>query len=459
MTDLSVFCQPEKSTPFDSFSRKQIISPSTLSRFIRENLMHKLRILLSQRFPAFASRDFAIFWMGHLISLIGTSMQNTALPLLAYRISGRPFDLGLIGFAVTLPTFFLAIPGGVLVEHVDKRKAIIFLQTVMMLDTFMLAFLTLSDKIQIWQIVIISLILGIATAVEITARQAMLIELVGRESLPNAIALQSTAFNLARVLGPSLVVPMLLLFPKNGEGWIFLLNGISFIAIIISLSFVRTRFKVPVEPRTRSLAVELREGAQYLINSPSVGLLVVIAATLGIFAFPITQQLPVISKDLLGQPGDTNAIVDVRNSFLYTAQGIGALIAAFSIAMNNSARRRGLRLILGEAAFIFGMIAIPFSHSLWFAMIVIALMGWGAVTQLATMNTLIQLQVPDNLRGRVFSIYLWALQGITPFGSLLIGWMTQEFSLSTTALLCGLLSLVVIGGIQLFRPVVRRTTG
>ena len=420
--------------------------------------MHKLRILLSQRFPAFASRDFAIFWVGHLISLIGTSMQNTALPLLAYRISGRPFDLGLIGFAVTLPTFFLAIPGGVLVEHVDKRKVIIILQTIMMLDTFVLAFLTLSGKIEIWQIVITSLILGITTAIEITARQAMLIELVGRESLPNAIALQSTAFNLARVLGPALVVPMLLLFPKNGEGWIFLLNGISFIAIIISLSFVHTRFKLPVEPGTRSLAVELREGAHYLIKSPSVGLLVVIAATLGIFAFPITQQLPVISKDLLGQPGDTNAIVDVRNSFLYTAQGVGALIAAFSIALNNSARRRGLRLILGETAFIFGMIAIPFSNSLWFAVIVIGLMGWGSVTQLAIMNTLIQLQVPDSLRGRVFSIYLWALQGITPFGSLLIGLMTQELGLSSTALICGFISLVVIGGIQLFRPIVRQAT-
>ncbi len=418
--------------------------------------MHKLRILLSQRFPALASRDFAIFWAGHLLSLIGTSMQNTALPLLAYRLSGRPFDLGLIGFAVSLPTFFLAIPGGVLIEHVDKRKTIIVLQIIMMLDTFVLAFLSLSETIQIWHIIITSLILGIASAFEITARQAMLIELVGRASLPNAIALQSTAFNLSRVLGPALIVPVFLLFPKDSEGWVFLLNSISFITIIIGLFFVRTLFKVPIEPRTRSMAVELREGAQYIFNNPSVGLLILIAAILGVLAFPIIQQLPVISKDLLGHTGYTKAVVDMRNSFLYTAQGAGALIAAFSIAMNNSARRRGLRLVLGEAAFILGMIAIPLSRSLWIAMIIIALMGWGAVTQLATMNTLIQLQVPDNLRGRVFSIYLWALQGITPFGSLLIGWMTQEFNLSTTALLCGLVSLLVIGGIQLFRPIVRQ---
>ncbi len=414
---------------------------------------------LSRRFPALASRDFAIFWVGHLFSLIGTWMQNTALPLLAYRLSGRPFDLGLIGFAVLLPTFFLAIPGGVLIEHVDKRKAIIVLQIVMMLDTFALAYLTLSGQIQIWHIVITSLILGIASAFEITARQSMLIELVGRKSLPNAIALQATAFNISRMLGPALIVPVFFLFPKNSEGWVFLLNSISFIAIVTSLFFVRTLYKTPVEPRTRPILTELREGIQYISNTPAVGLLIIIASMLGIFGFPIVQQLPVISKDLLGQIGDTKAIVDMRNSFLYTAQGAGALIAAFSIAMNNSERRRGLRLLLGEAAFILGMMIIPLSRSLWIAIIIIAFMGWGSVTQLATMNTLIQTQVPDALRGRVFSIYLWALQGVAPFGSLLIGWMTQEFGLSTTTLICGLTSLTVIGGIQLFRPVVRQGSG
>ena len=134
-----------------------------------------LRSTLSRRFPALASRDFAIFWVGHLLSLIGTSMQNTAQPLLAYRLSGRPFDLGLIGFALTLPMFFLALPGGVLVEHWDKRKAVIVFQAILMLDTFVLAFLALTGLIQIWHIVLLSLISGIATAFEITARQAMLI--------------------------------------------------------------------------------------------------------------------------------------------------------------------------------------------------------------------------------------------------------------------------------------------
>lgn len=414
---------------------------------------------LSRRFPALASRDFAIFWVGHLFSLIGTWMQNTALPLLAYRISGRPFDLGLIGFATTLPMFFLAIPGGVWIEHVDKRKAVIVTQTIMMLDTFALAYLTLSGQIQIWQIVITSLILGMASAFEITARQSMLIELVGRDALPNAIALQATAFNISRMVGPAMLVPFFLLFPKNSEGWAFLLNSISFLTIVTGLFFVRTRYKIPVKPRTRPLLTELREGIHYILDTPAVGLLIIIAAMLGIFGFPVVQQLPVISKDLLGQVGDTKTIVDTRNSLLYTAQGVGALIAAVSIAMNNSERWRGLRLLMGETAFIFGMMLIPLPRSLWIALAIIAFMGWGSVTQLATMNTLIQTKVPDSLRGRVFSIYLWALQGIAPFGSLLIGWMTQEFGLSVTTLTCGLISLTVIGGIQLFRPAVRGTAG
>jgi hypothetical protein len=261
------------------------------------------------------------------------------------------------------------------------------------------------------------------------------------------------------VLGPALVAPLLLLIPKNGEGWIFLLNGISYVTIIISLLFVCARYKLPPEPRTRSMLEELREGARFIISNTPVGSIILIAAILGIFAFPMIQQLPVVSKDLLGQIGDTKSIVDARNSMLYTSQGVGALIAAFSIAVNSAANTRGTRLLLGEAAFILGILGLPFSRSLPITLALIAMMGWGGVTQLATMNTLIQLQIPNGLRGRVFSIYLWALQGVAPFGSLLIGWMTQEFSLSATAITCGVICLLSIGGIQLFRPVIRKSEG
>lgn len=301
--------------------------------------------------------------------------------------------------------------------------------------------------------------LGIASAFEITARQSMLIELVGRESLPNAIALQSTAFNLSRVLGPALMVPFSLLFPQNSAGWVFLLNSLSFVAIVVSLFFIETRHKVHVKPRQASIVHELREGGMFIIKKPSIGLIILIAAILGMLGLPFSQQLPVISTDILSRAGDTKAIIDMRNSLLYTAQGSGALLAAISIAINNSEKKRGLRLLAGEAAFIFGILAIPLLRSVGIAVVVMAFMSWGAVTQMATMTTLVQTQVPDSLRGRVFSVYLWALQGITPFGSLLIGWMAQSIGISITALICGTVLLAVVGGLQALRPEIRQPPG
>jgi MFS family permease len=423
-------------------------------------LIHQTRLILARRFPALASRDFAIFWLGHLLSLIGSSMQNTAQPLLAYRISGRPFDLGLIGFAFSLPTFLLALPSGVWIERWDKRRTVMVLQAVMMMNAFVLALLTLTGAIQIWHIVALALILGIATTFEITARQSMLIELTGRESLPNAIALQSTAFNLSRVLGPALTAPLLLVFRENGEGWIFFLNGLSFAAIILSLFFITLRFKAaPANTHARnSFLRDFADGGRYIRANRNIGLLILIAAILGVFGFPIMQQIPVLAKDILAQAGDTKAIVDARNSAIYTAMGGGALIAALTIALNNSTKGIGARLLAGEAAFIGGMMGIGFSGSLWQAVLLIAMLGWGGVTQLATMNTSIQTQIPNDLRGRVFSMYLWALQGVAPVGSLLIGWMTQVWTLPVTALVCGSICLLGIGSIQLTYPGVRQST-
>jgi MFS family permease len=421
-------------------------------------MIHNIRLSLAGRFPALASRDFALFWLGHLLSLIGTSMQNTAQPLLAYRISGRPFDLGLIGFALTLPTFFLAFPSGVLIERWDKRKTVIVLQIVMMADTLILAGLTLAGRIQIWQIAILSLVLGIAITFEITARQSMLIELVGREDLPNAIALQSTAFNISRVLGPALTAPLLLILPaNNGEGCIFLMNALSFGAIILGLSFVKLRHKVEPTRSNQSITQDFLDGGRYIASNRRIAAIILLAAILGLFGMPVMQQIPVLAKDVLAQMGDTKSIVDARNSALYGAMGVGALVAAITLALNNQPQGRGGRLILGEAAFVAGLLGIAFADRLWTAILLVVLMGWGGVTQFATMTTLLQTQVSDEVRGRVFSIYLWSFQGIAPFGSLLIGWMTQRFSLQSTAFLCGMACLLCLGGIQAFYPAVRRS--
>lgn len=412
---------------------------------------------LRTRFPALQSRDFVIFWVGQFISLIGTWMQNTTMPYLAYRISGRPFDLGLIGFATTLPTLVLAIPAGVIVERLDKRKAVMLLQTVMMLQAFILAFLALTGLIQMWHILVLALLLGIANAIEITARQSMLIELVERPALPNAIALQATIFNAARVLGPSLAAPFLVFIQGSGEGWAFLANGISFMFVIIGLFFVRTH---PVVQSRQDASTDFRkdlaEGLRYIFRTPAIGLIILMATIVGFFGFPLNQQIPVVARDMLAQAGDTDAAVAARNSLLYTFQGVGALTAALVLSIFNPARK-GHLLTAGQSALILGILALSFTRNTVLAYILLLVMGWGMVTQLATMNTLIQLQVDDKLRGRVFSVYLWALQGVAPFGSLTIGGMTQGWGLPTAALVSGLVCLVLIGGLHLARPALRQT--
>lgn len=413
----------------------------------------KIKDFVANHYPALTSRDFVIFWVGQFTSLVGTWMQNTTQPYLAYRISGRPLDLGLLGFAATLPTLLFALPAGVLIERVDKRKVVIWMQVIQMLQAFALAFLALTGMIQVWHMVALSFVLGTASAFEITARQAMLVELVGRETLPNAIALQSTAFNLARILGPTLAAPFLVLFGSQGEGWAFLANGVSYLFVIIGLFFVGTPFKAQLVQRNRDWLEDFREGQKYILQNAVISLIVLMAGITGFIGFPLLQQIPAIAKDVLAQLGDTDAIVAGRNSLLYTAQGVGALIASFMIASHNS-RHKGRLLIIGQATFILGLLAIGLTHDANIAFLLIATIGWGSVAQLAMMNILIQADVPDGLRGRVFSTYLWALQGVAPFGSLIVGWMAQAWGVGTTALFCGGICLVAVAGIHIVNPAI-----
>jgi MFS family permease len=407
-------------------------------------------------FPALTSRDYAIFWVGQFLSVIGTWAQNTTLPYVAYQITGSSLDLGLIGFATTLPMLFLVLPAGVIVERLDKRKTVIIMQSVMMIQAFTLAALSFSGHLQIWHITILAFVLGTARAIEITARQAMLIELAGREALPNAIALQTTAMNLGRVIGPTFAAALLIL--NNGAGKVFLSNGISYIFVIVGLFFVRTRYPVPKEAEeTRNLRAEFGEGQRYIRQNALVSQIIIMMAVVGFFGFPLLQQIPAVAKDVLAQVGDTEQIVAARNSALYTFQGIGALIAAFSIAFFTSFKKKGLWVTYGQYIFVLAVIVLSFMKASLPAYFLLALIGWGTVTQLSLMNVLIQLQVPNGLRGRVFSTYLWAIQGVAPFGSLLIGWWAQTWGVPRTMLACGIIILAILSGMHYSTPEIRKT--
>ena len=419
--------------------------------------MNQFQLKIIRRFPALASRDYVLFLFGQLLSVIGTWMQATALPYLAYRISGRPLDLGIIGVANTLPTLLFALPAGVLVERWDKRKTVILFQAVMSLQAFGLAFLAYTGQIQVWHIVVLSFFFGTAVAIEVTARQAMLIELAGREALPSAIALQTTAFNFGRVIGPSGAAWLISL--TGSEGSVFLANGISFIFVVIGLLFARTRFKVDKEAHHHgTLGSEFKEGLQYIRNDQLVTSVILMAALVGFFGIPLIQQLPALARDVLKTALDTEAMVAARTSNLYAAQGLGAVIAALIVAYFSSANKRRM-LLTGQVLFTIPIIILGLVRNVNIAMVLLACIGLGTVIQLVAMNTMIQISVPNDLRGRVFSIYFWALQGVAPFGSFVIGWMAQTWDVPTTILVGGTTCLIGILAVTVAFRNVRKPSG
>jgi len=410
--------------------------------------MPSLKTWLTDHFPALSSRDYVLFLIGQFVSVIGTWMQATALPYLAYRISGRPLDLGLIGFSNTLPTLLFALPAGVLVEHWDKRKTVILFQAIMSLQAFGLAYLAYTGKIQIWHIVTLAFFYGSAVSVEVTARQAMLIELAGREALPSAIALQTTAFNLGRVLGP--LSAAWLISTTGSEGSVFLANGLSFIFVIIGLLVAQTSFKVEEEATiSKGMGSEFKQGLHYIRKNSVVFSAILMSSLLGFFGIPLLQQIPALARDILKTVMDTEPIIAARTSSLYTAQGVGAVAAAFLVAYLSSANKNKM-LLWGQVAFIFPVILLGIFANMNLSLVLLAFIGWGTVTQLVTMNTMIQMEVPNDLRGRVFSIYFWALQGVAPFGSIMVGWLAQTWDVQTAIVIGGTACLIGVLLVRLF---------
>lgn len=411
--------------------------------------------MIARRFPALTYPDYRIFWSGQFVSLIGSWMQSTVQPYLAYRLSGQPFDLGLVGFASAIPALFITLPAGVWIERMEKRKVVLAMQTILMLQAFTLAALVFTGVVTIWHIILIAFIQGVANSIEITARQSMFSELVEKEALPNAIALNSMIFNAARVIGPSLSAPFLLFMDGSGEGWAFLFNGISYLFVIGGLLRIKahpvSRVKKPVTMQ------DFVEGQKFVRQNGLILILIMMVAIPSLFGFPFFHQIPVFAQDVLAVPGELATAGAARNSFMVTAQGVGALIASIFLAGFIGQRKKTVLLRIGQITFAVGLIIISLVRSLPFALIAMVLIGLGMVTQLTLTNTLIQLSVPDHLRGRVIATYLWAMQGSAPFGSLLIGALSQKLGAPTAVLIGGSICLVGYLGFHLTQSTLRNS--
>ncbi len=384
----------------------------------------------SQTFSALKHRNYRLWFVGQLTSLVGTWMQNIAQPWLVYQMTGSPLYLGIVSFAPAIPALTLTLWAGVIVDRLPKRNLLVMTQTVLMLSAFTLAADYFLGWIQPWHVVILALVNGTVQALDAPTRQAIVVDMVGREDLMNGIALNSAMFNSARILGPSIAGIVL---AWVGAGWCFVLNGISFIAVIAGLLMMQFPTFVP-KPRTGSPTAQLREGLSYIRHHETIRSLIMLVAVANLFAMGYSALLPAFAQDVL-HAGELGL------GMMMTAVGTGALTGALLLASLGESQRKGMLLTVGNLFFPIMILCFAFSQWLPLSLVFLVGAGFGFMTQNATANTLVQAIVPDELRGRVMSVYMLVFQGFFPIGSLIAGSIAQRFGIPLGAIFGGSIAL------------------
>jgi len=385
---------------------------------------------VSTRFRALQHRNFQLFVAGQLTSLIGTWMQTTAQLWLVYRLTGSAVLLGVFGFANQIPILLLASVGGYVGDHYNRHRGVIGTQTVSMFLAFVLWMLTLSGLIRVWEIILIAFLVGVVNAFDVPIRQAFLVQMVGKEDLPNAIALNSSIFNGARVVGPAIAG---FAIAWVGEGWCFFLNGVSFLAVIIALLLMRIE---PVE-RPRSTVSPLRslvEGFHFAMSDMVIRSSLVLLSSLSMLGLQYAVFLPIFANDILH--GGARSL-----GLLMSSAGVGAVLGALHFAGHTD--YRGLTRWIAGASAICGLALVLFSASrvFWFSALMLFFTGFTATVQQASTNTIIQNRVPDELRGRLMAVYATMFMGVQPLGSLLAGGVAKRLGAPFTLAVFGVLML------------------
>lgn len=362
-------------------------------------------------------------------------MTRIATSWLVYRLTGSALLLGTVSFCGQIPTFFVAPFAGVWVDRLDRRKVLFWTQFISMVQSLMLGALTLSGHITIGWLLVLSVIGGIVNACDMPTRQSFMIKMVNdRADLSNAIALNSSMVNMARLIGPSIAG---LLIAATNEGWCFLIDGLSYIAVLLSI--VAMRIDDPARPASHTSAIaELREGWNYVSGFVPIRTLLLLFAIASLMGMPFVVLMPVFAAQVLHGGAHTLG-------FLMGAMGVGALASALSLALRKSVR--GLLTIIPFAAILFGLGLIGFglSHWFWLSMLTVLIAGMGMMQGMAASNTVIQTLVPEDKRGRVMSYYTMAFMGMAPFGSLLAGSMAHRLGAPLTVILNG--TAVILGAL------------
>ncbi|HTQ27231.1 MAG TPA: MFS transporter [Puia sp.] len=395
---------------------------------------------LQHTFRAFRNRNYALFFAGQSVSQIGTWMQRTAISWLVYSITHSPFMLGLTVFAAQFPSFLLSLVGGIVSDRYNRHRILLFTQTASLLQAFLLALAVLTHHYSIGGILTLSVILGVINAFDVPARQPLVHELVSDKSeLPNALALNSAMVNLARLVGPALSGIILQQF---GAGICFLLNAISFLAVISSLLLLRLP---PYRPSSikKNAVSELSEGFVYLTHTPVIGTIIAMMALMSIFVFPYDTLLPVFAKTVFR--GDARTF-----GYIYSFIGLGAISGTFFLASLKTGT--DLKIVLLINTIILGVALIAFSRIFYFplAMVFAVCCGFGTMSQSTIGITLVQIHSHAHMRGRMMSYLVMAFFGMLPVGSLLVGWVSQRIGAQDTLLGQGIMALVVIAAFSGF---------
>ncbi len=400
------------------------------------------------RYPAtFASlehRNFRLFWIGQLVSLIGTWLQAVAQSWFVLTLTNSAFMLGAVSAISSLPILLLSLPGGVVADRVPKRGLLIITQSVAMVMAFALAGLVHFHLVRLWHIIAIAAVSGSAFAFDAPARQSFQSELVPRENLLNAIALNSAIFNGARIMGPAVAG---ILYAAIGPAGCFFLNGISFLAVIYGLWLITARAAPP--PRRISAWEDMKTGLRFVWRDPRLRGFELIVAVFSIFGMAYAVLMPIFARDILhvGASGF---------GFLMTATGVGALAGALVLATLSRMRRRGDFVFAASLLFAAAVAVLAVSRSFALTMAVMPVIGFTMVGQLATINNLIQHLAPDEIRGRAISVHTLMFMGMTPAGSFIAGSIAGKYGAPAAVLAGALVCALVTAGLYLFQPEMRQ---
>lgn len=386
---------------------------------------HGLAKRLQQPFRALRHVDFRIYWVGQWVSVMGTWMHMTALSWLLYRLTSSPTALGFLAVARFGPSLLGSPIAGVLVDRFPRRRLVLLTQTASLVQASVLAGLTLSGAIQVWQILTLALVQGLVDTLDMPARQTLQVDLVGVADLQSAVSLNSSAFNVSRMIGPVVAGALTAAF---GEGVCFAVNAVSYLAVLVALLAVRVQ--APAAPRRRSLVHELGEGLRFVWYDRRVRcVLFAMAITSGV-GLSYTTVLPVLARDVLGAGAQGYGV-------LLAGSGLGAVVGALAAATRPASVSAIGVNVLGLAGTGLGLVALGLSRSLTAATALMAVLGLAVAIQMSTTNGFLQMTSPPPLRGRVVGIYIWLFAGLSPVGGLLAGLLVSRFGVTATAIASG----------------------